>query len=315
MAYEVAEPGNAYLTYKVEDAPNVSYKAYLNAHGKSYTWLRRNRLANEPEYKRWRERQLQDYDTYLKMYDSNYNAAPSQRARLEMSNFSGQYLANGIGAGSSTAAAVNPGLYDNDTEQRGSKGLNKVMQSLELMSAAGIAMKNFGEGKAAMRYASELSGTRVGLTRQQIQTEGNKTVYMSEKADAQALSNTITRLLNASPEENGYHWDKNAHLYVFTGKNSLGEPVPQNLKVQQFMNTLNSENYRNNLYYQQTLLNSLTYENRREYEAATMQAQKEILEGKRDLQLIEKEYAEKIKRMGLTAPLLKAALDGIKLFM
>ena len=315
MAYELPDPGKAYLSYKLEDAPDVSVKNWYNKQGKSYTKWRQWTAYNTPEYQQWKAQQLQDYQNYMDAYNANYNSEASTRARLEAAKFSGQYLANGIGGSSASSTGVIPPLQQSGGDSHISKGLEKVYQSLQLMSAAGMAMKNFGEGKAAMRYADDLASSKVGLTRQKTQTEAYNTIYMSDKVDAQSISNTLNRLLDASPEDNGYHWDKSVGMYVFTGKNAAGDPVIHNLRVQNYINTLNSDNFKNNLYYQQSLLNSLTYENRKAYEAATMQAQKEILEGKRDLQLIEKEYAEKIKRMGLAAPLLKAALDGIKLFM
>lgn len=298
MFYEVLDPGKAYLTYKVEDAPNTSYKAYLNEHGKSYTWLRRNRLANETEYKRWRERKLQDYDTYLKMYEQNYNASASQRARLESSNFSGQYLANGIGSSAASGAGVNAGLFDHDTEQSKSNGLNKVFQTLELMSAAGIAMKNFGEGKSALQYASDQARANISNTKWKTASEQ----WKGQNLESQWFK---SQMEIADPAEYGYSWDPNTGELKFTdttgkySRNPYFEKLAKNLRSQDLTNALRER---------EVWLKDLDYDIKKEYEKETAKARKELLEGKKALQDIEKEYASALKAMGIATPIIGALM-------
>lgn len=306
-SYEVPDPQQnpeAYLSYSVQDAPNVSYEAWLHSRGKSYTWLRRNGLAS-PGYKNWKERTLQNYDNYLNAYKQNFDSELARRYRLEQAGFSGQYLANGIGGGSAgtAGASLNSGLFSDSSHVSGvDKGLNKVMQSLELMSAAGIAMKNFGEGKAAMKYATSISGGKAGLL-------GNQSRYYSNKADEVWQDYTRKAMENSSFADLGVDYNQDTGLFY------IKDPDKQTPNLQKFVTKLNSDDYKIFLYQQQYELNKLTYQNRLAYEGEIMRLQKELLEGKKSLQDVEIEYASWVKKAGLGYPILKMGLESLKLFM
>lgn len=310
--YDVPDPKenpDAYLSYSVQDAPNVSYEAWLHSRGKSYTWLRRNRLGNDNGYEEWRKRTLQNYDNYLQSYNKNFEAELARRSRLEAAGFSGQYLANGIGGGSSSASGASLGSGMSEPApftSKGEKGLNKVLQSLQLMSAAGVAMKNFGEGKAAMQYADDMAGAR-------LTTEQNKGRGFFFDAGLKELRYNSEFMLQNDPSEYGYKRNESGR-WVFDPNNSQGI-TGRNMRLEAFLQNMESTEAQILLRKQQQQLNQLTYENRQLYEAETMKAQKELLEGKKALQDIEKEYAERLRQMGIAAPIIKMGLETFKLFL
>lgn len=309
QSYSVPDPHEnpeAYLSYSVQDAPDTSVKAWYNQQGKSYTKWRQLTAYNPPEYQDWKATMLQNYQNYLDAYNNNFNGEYATRLRLERSGFNGQYLANGIGGQSSGASSSglaplmgNPG----QSLSRGQRGLAKVMQTLQLMSNAGIAMKNFGEGKAAMKYADDMGASSLYNSQQ----KGRGLFY---DAGLKALRYDAEFALQNDPSEYGY--EKVDGRWKFTGVNGV---QGRNMRLETFLQNIDSTEGQMVLRNQQKLLNELTYENREKYEEATMKAQKELLEGRKELQDIEKEYADTLKRMGLAMPLLKAAMESLKLFL
>lgn len=253
-------------------------------------------------WKEWREGQLQDYQNYLQSYDINYNSEFARRARLEHSGFSGQYLANGIGSGGGSSAT--PGLapiQDYSRPKFGKpSGLDKIQESLALMSNAGIAMKNFGEGKAAMKYADLIGFNKVaaGKTQNDIATE-------------KAL---LARVANANPNDYGYWRDKETGKWVFTGKGTdqfNPDYIEHSTWMDEKIKKLNGMDLTNELRQIEAWEKTLDYNVKQQYQEATAKAQKELLEGKVKYQNIENEYVEALKAMGVAMPIIQLLVKSL----
>lgn len=300
------ENPNSYLSYSVQDQPDVSYRAYLHAHGQHDSWWNRkfSKWSAGTRYEDWKEQQLQNYKNYLESYDINYNSEYARRLRLEQAGFSGQYLANGIGGTSSSASpGLAPHNIDPSSRRTGdNKGLQKVMESLQLMSSAGIAMKNFGEGKAAMQYASSIAGGKSSLL-------GNQSYYWSGKGQEVWQDFVRKSMENKSFTDLGIDYDQKQGIFFIKDQDK------QTPNLQKYVSKLNSDTYKLFLYEQQYELNKLTYDNRKAYEGEIMRLQKELLEGKKDIQQVEYEYADWVKKAGLGYPILKMGLESLKLFL
>ena len=298
-SYEVPDPKqnpDAYLSYSVQDAPSVEYSDYLHSRGMHDSWWRRHFGPSESRYEAWKQTQLQDYKNYLDAYDINYNSEFARRARLEAAGFSGQYLANGIGGSSSSST---PGLSSGIQQSFGSphgegRGLNKVMQTLQLMSSAGIAMKNFGEGKAAMKYADQIGANKAIAGRN-----------ANENAVEILLKNHV---LNANPNDYGYWLNRETGMYEFTGKgtdSSNPNHILHSLWMDEKIKKLNGMDLGNDLRQLEAWQKNLDYNIDVKFKEATAKAQKELLEGKKAYQDIENEYVGALKAMGIGMPIIQ----------
>lgn len=291
---------NQYLTYSVQDAPDTSIKAYLNAQGHSNSFWNRTFSRHMNGYNSWVERQNQNYDNYLKSYDANYNSEYWKRMRLEGAGFSGQYLANGIGGATNSPGVGASLLGSGERDKYSNRGLNRVMQSLELMSSAGIAMKNFGEGKAAMRYADDLAKNKSLL---------DQSKYINEKAKYDGIIAQSQKLGMewANPADYGYKWNSEGKL-EFVGKNGQGDTVSRNMYFERLVKNLDSQDLTNALRQREVWLKDIDYSVQKQYAEETAKAQKELLENKRDIAAIEKDYAAALKAMGVAAPIIGALM-------
>lgn len=168
------------------------------------------------------------------------------------------------------------------------------------MSNAGIAMKNFGEGKAAMKYADLIGFNKVaaGKTQNDIATE-------------KAL---LARVANANPNDYGYWRDKETGKWVFTGKGTdqfNPDYIEHSTWMDEKIKKLNGMDLTNELRQIEAWEKTLDYNVKQQYQEATAKAQKELLEGKVKYQNIENEYVEALKAMGVAMPIIQLLVKSL----